>query len=80
MKIRNMGQKYVTPEVRDMARPVPLVARPVPLVARPCHPSESSLAVFCFPDKLPILPTSDLKARGFLWSILLLYFLGLKSL
>ena len=26
------------------------------------------------------LPTSDLKARGFLWSILLLYFLGLKSL
>jgi len=73
MKIRNMGQKSVTPEVRDMARPVPTVARP-------CHPSESSLAAFCFPDKLPILPTSDLKARGFLWSILLLYFLGLKSL
>jgi len=47
MKIRNIGQKYVTPKVRDMARLVPPVARP-------CQPSESSLAAFCFPDKQPI--------------------------
>jgi len=41
MKIRNIGQKYVTPKVRDMARPVPPVARP-------CHPSKPSLAAFAF--------------------------------
>jgi len=35
MKIRNMGQKYVTPQVRDLARPVPQAARP-------CQPSGST--------------------------------------
>jgi len=33
MKIRNMGQKYVTSQVRDLARPVPPAARP-------CQPLE----------------------------------------
>jgi len=28
MKIRNIGQKYVTPQVRDLAWPVPPAARP----------------------------------------------------
>jgi len=41
MKIRNMGQKYVTPKVRNMARSVPPTARP-------CHPSKPSLAAFAF--------------------------------
>jgi len=36
-----MGQKYVTPKVRDMARPVPPAARP-------CHSSKLSLAAFAF--------------------------------
>jgi len=36
-----MGQKYVTPKVRDMARPVPPAARP-------CHPSKPSFAAFAF--------------------------------
>jgi len=36
-----MGQKNVTPKVRDMARPVPPAARP-------CHPSKPSLAAFAF--------------------------------
>ena len=66
MKIRNMGQKYVAPKVRDMARP--------------CHPSGTLFCCFLLSGQATYLPTSDLKARGFLWSILLLYFLGLKSL
>ena len=48
MKIRNIGQKYVTPKARDMAWPVPPMARPVPPMARPCHPSKPSLAAFAF--------------------------------
>jgi len=36
MKIRNMGQKYVTSQVRDMARPVPPAAQP-------CQPSKPVL-------------------------------------
>ena len=39
MKIQNMGQKYVTPQSQNMARPVPPAARP-------CHPSEYSFAAF----------------------------------
>jgi len=41
MKIQNIGQKYVTPKVKDMARPVPPAARS-------CHPSKLSLAAFAF--------------------------------
>jgi len=37
MKIRNMGQKYVTPQVKDLARPVPPAARP-------CQPSKPTFA------------------------------------
>jgi len=37
MKIRNMGQKYATPQVRDLARPVPPAARS-------CQPSGCSFA------------------------------------
>ena len=72
MKIRNMGQKYVTPKVRNMARPVPPVARRATL--------QNTLLLLLLSGQATYLPTSDLKARGFLWSTLLLYFLGLKSL
>jgi len=37
MKIQNMGQKYVTPQARDLARPVPPAARS-------CQPSGSTFA------------------------------------
>jgi len=37
MKIRNMGQKYVAPQVRDLARPVPPAAWS-------CQPSGSTFA------------------------------------
>ena len=72
MKIRNMGQKYVTPKVRNMARPCPQWHGRATL--------QNTLLLLLLSGQATYLPTSDLKARGFLWSILLLYFLGLKSL
>ena len=41
---------------------------------------QNPLLLLLLSGQATYLPTSDLKARGFLWSILLLYFLGLKSL
>jgi len=46
-KIRDSAQKYVTPQVRSLARPVPNLTRL-------CHISGFSFVVFCFMYKLPI--------------------------
>ncbi|KEH42285.1 hypothetical protein MTR_1g066910 [Medicago truncatula] len=40
-------------------------------------PPRTLFCCFCLKDKLPI---SDLKARGFLWNIIVMYCLGFKSL
>jgi len=42
MKIQNMGQKYVTPKVRDMARPVPRPLTPIYLIFHPFFPHSST--------------------------------------
>ena len=71
-KYEDSIQKYVTPQVRDMARPVPPAARL-------CHPSDASFAAFCFPDKLPIsllLTQKPMDSCG----AFMLYCLGFKSL
>jgi len=72
MKIRNMGQNMSPPKPETWHGPC-LSGTAVP-------PFRVFFCCFLLSGQATYLPTSDLKARGFLWSILLLYFLGLKSL
>jgi len=46
-KIRDSAQKYITPQVRSLARPVPYLTRS-------CHIPELLFCCFCFLYKLPI--------------------------
>ena len=73
MKIRNMGQKYVTPQSQRHG-----TARATSSTAVPSF--RCLFCCFLLSGQATYQFTSDLKARGFLWNILLLYFLGLKSL
>jgi len=58
MKIRNMGQKYVTPQSQKHGTARATI--------------QSALLLLLLPGQATYLFTSDLKAHSFLWKVLLL--------